>query len=323
MQFYSSSQKHFSSRKPIFFGFIAGFLIVALSGVLLLALIANDASYEHLGSTHDVFDRSSYQEMAEVEFIIDNNVGTVSVDFLENDSDELVIIELEVYGSSGSSLEDSNMFEVQELGNRTLFMFNSWNPYTSDNFNYDIIIYVSKLLHASFDVQVITGGIMFFSEGPNTIEEISLETTTGSINANFLNTYFPLEDTVNKLKTVTGSIDTQFVNIVCEGDLYWNIDTVSGSIYTEIYQVDLPEGNVTYHLDLVAVTGEINYHFDFNNSARIGYYLDSKIVTGQTILSGFSTSIDIPHFSPNFDMATLNIVSIFETTTGSIRIVKG
>ncbi len=321
-RFYSSPHRHSSIRRPMIFGVGAVFLIVVLSGALFVALIANDTSYEYLGGTFAVYEKDIYQDMAEAEFIIDNAVGTVSIDFVENNSESLVIIELQVYGPSQSSIGDSNMFEVQELGNRSLFVFNSWNPYTDDKFNYDIIIYVSTLLKASFDVQVITGEIIFYAEGVNIIEEISLETTTGSIYARFEDTYFPIKNTINRLKTVTGTIDTQFNNIISESDLFWSLETVSGSIYSHLDQFNLPEKNVTYYLDLVAVTGEINYFFDINDSLSIGYFLNSKVVTGQTVLNGFSSSIDLPYYTPNFQITTLNLVSTFETTTGSITISK-
>ena len=321
-QFYSSPYKHSSLRRPIIFGFVAVFFIVVISGALFLALIANDTSYEHLGGTFAVFERQDYEEMAEVEFIIDNSVGMVEINFRANDSDNLVIIERQVYGPSGSSLGESNMFEVQEIGNRTLFIFNSWNPYTSTILNYDIFIQVSTMLQASFDVQVITGEIMFQTEEPSTLKDISLETTTGGIHASFKNTRFLDSNTINRLNTVTGSIDAYFTDIISEGDLHWNIETVSGSIYSGVDQYDLPERNATYYLDLKAVTGEIVYQFDFNDSVDIGYFLDANIVTGQTSILGFSSSIDLPYTSPNFNMATLNFVSTFETTTGSITVIK-
>ncbi|MHA2389492.1 MAG: hypothetical protein ACXACW_12305, partial [Candidatus Hodarchaeales archaeon] len=100
------------------------------------------------------------------------------------------------------------------------------------------------------------------------------------------------------------------------------LETVSGSIYSHLDQFNLPEKNVTYYLDLVAVTGEINYFFDINDSLSIGYFLNSKVVTGQTVLNGFSSSIDLPYYTPNFQITTLNLVSTFETTTGSITISK-
>jgi ribosomal protein L40E len=321
-QFYSSPYRRSSVRKPVFFGFIAVFFIIALSGALFLALVANDRSYEFVGGTYAIFEQNDYQDMAEVEFIVDNSIGNIDITFRNNDSDFLVMIDLNVYGPSGSSLGDSNMFESQELGNRTLFIFNSWNPYTNDEFKYDMHIEVSTLLRASFDIQVITGEIIFQAGGTSTIEGISLETTTGSIYASFVDTRFPNENYVSHLNTVTGSVDAYFTNILSEGDLYWSIQTVSGSIYTRLEQYDLPVKNATYHLDLKAVTGEINYQFEINELANFGYFIDSTVVTGQTIIYGFSPSIDLPYYSPNFGMASLNIVSTFETTTGSITILK-
>ncbi len=321
-QFYSSPQRVSSSRKPFIFGFIAVIIIVVLSGALFTSLILNETSYEYLGSTFDVFDRRDHPEMREVEFIIDNSVGTIVVDFGENESDTLVMTELEVYGPSSKSINDSNVFEVQVIGNRTLFLFNSYNPYTGDNLKYDIFIRVSTLLQASFDVQVITGEILFQAEGKNTIEEVSLETTTGSISASFINTFFPYESTINKIKTVTGSIDVHFMDILSEGDLYWNIEVVTGNIFTNHNQFLTYSQNTMYFLDLFVITGDIDYHFKYNETENIGYYFDSKIVTGQTTISGFSSSIDLPYFSPNFDLATLKIISTLETTTGSVTIHK-
>jgi len=193
----------------------------------------------------------------------------------------------------------------------------------NDHFKYEIIISVSTQLQAAFDVQVITGDIMFQAGGGNTIEELSLETTTGSIYATLENSYFPFENTINILKTVTGHIDTQFWNILSEGDIYWNINTVTGSIYSHLNQIILPEKNLIYYLDLAVVTGEIEYFFDFNNSPDIGYFFNSEVVTGQIVINGFSTVINLPYFSPYFDTAILIIDSTLKTTTGSITIVKG
>ncbi len=280
-------------------------------------------SYEHLGGTFALYERLDLPNMTEVEFIIDNSVGYIQIDFVENQSEPLIFIELEVFGPSGKSIGDANMFETQEFGNRTLFMFDSFNDYSNDHFNYDIFIQVSTLLVASFDVQVITGGIGFQAGGNNKIEKLSLETTTGSIYASLEDTYFPGMNPKNSLKTVTGNIDTQFNNLICDNDIYWNIETVSGSIYAHFDQVVIPQHNSTYHLDLAAVTGQINYNFNFNDSGDIGYYLNSQVTTGQTIISGFSESINLPYFSPNFSIASLKYITNLETTTGSISIFKG
>jgi hypothetical protein len=231
-----------------------------------------------------------------------------------------VEIEIQVYGRHDARLEESRLFEVQSYGNLSIFTFNAYENYNSEDYRYDIYLYVSTALIGSFDVHLATGDIMFQSDHNGQIGELSLEATTGMVYANIEETIFLEKSSPIILKTITGAVDVQLINNYMPDLSNWILDCVTGDIRLRHDQIT--PLNSTMNIELETTTGGITYEFTYNETNSMGLHFDVNILTGQFTTTGFSEAVNLPYSSTNFDSAQFKVISSLTVTTGNIAVVK-
>jgi hypothetical protein len=247
---------------------------------------------------------------------IDNSVGAVNIDIV--DTPTLFEAQIHVYAREGHYLYDANTFEIAEFDDHYMVFFDSsysgsdWeNPYY-----YDLDIIISSNATNALDISVSTGSISLFAYQTN-ISSLYLDTSTGSITADFEEVYFSASKDFT-LHTSTGSITATFDNVLySSSEIDWFIDTSTGSIDVDLFQ-EIVDNNtlVFYYLD--TSTGSIGFSHELNSAIGLAIYAD--VSTGQVYAPSHSTDEEYIYESENYYSASMKFDVSMDTSTGSIYI---
>jgi hypothetical protein len=293
-----SSGIKWSSLVAIFFIVILGFVAVAV----LIGLIFIPISFNHIISDYNYIGDKSFSigdsvNTTNLKLEIDNSVGPVSIKF--DNMTQLFDSRILVYAQEGHTLEDANNFEESYYNSIQSISFDSssgssWeNPYT-----YELEITISTLVTAALDVEISTGSMDIIAHEA-TISNLILETSTGSINAEFSEVFFNTSDAL--------SIGT------------WNIGTSTGSIELDINQ-DRVNNNTRIDYDVTASTGSIDCYYNLKSEIGLSLYASTSL--GSISADGYSTDDSYTFTSENFSDASMKFDLKLSSSTGSVTITS-
>lgn len=300
----------------IFFIVIVGFAGIILIGLVFLPFSFNVFDqYEYIGDLNrsireDLTNTSSY-----IDLEIYNSLGAVNIDII--DTPELFEAQIHVYAREGHALRGANRFIFVEYENHHLIFFDSstgsdWeNPYY-----YELDIIMSSQATIALDIEVSTGSISVSAHQTN-ISSLFLDTSTGSITADFEEVYFsPLQDFT--LHTSTGSITATLNNVIySSNEVEWMIDTSTGSIDLDLVQESIND-NTLINYNVGTSTGSIDFNYELNSTIGLQIYAD--VSTGNVYTPSYSTDEEYTYKSENYDSASMKINVLLDTSTGSISI---
>jgi len=313
-----SSGIKWSSLVAIFFIVILGFVAVAV----LIGLIFIPISFNHIISDYNYIGDKSFSigdsvNTTNLKLEIDNSVGPVSIKF--DNMTQLFDSRILVYAQEGHTLEDANNFEESYYNSIQSISFDSssgssWeNPYT-----YELEITISTLVTAALDVEISTGSMDIIAHEA-TISNLILETSTGSINAEFSEVFFNTSDALS-IGTSTGSISTSFYNLnYSSNDVNWNIGTSTGSIELDINQ-DRVNNNTRIDYDVTASTGSIDCYYNLKSEIGLSLYASTSL--GSISADGYSTDDSYTFTSENFSDASMKFDLKLSSSTGSVTITS-
>lgn len=314
----SSSGIKWSSLVAIFFIVVIGFVAVAV----LIGLIFIPISFNHIISDYNYIGDKSFSiddsvNVTNVKMEIDNSVGPVSIKFAN--MTQLFESRILVYAQERHTLEDANNFEENYYNDIQFISFDSssgssWeNPYT-----YELEITISTRVTAALDVEISTGSMDIIAHEA-AISDLILETSTGSINAEFHEVFFNTSDALS-IGTSTGSISTSFENInYSSNDVKWNIGTSTGSIELDINQ-DRVNNNTRIDYDVTASTGSIDCYYSLNPEIGLSLYAVTSL--GSITADGYSTDDSYTFTSENFSTASMKFDLKLTSSTGSVTITS-
>jgi len=188
-----------------------------------------------------------------------------------------------------------------------------WLGYSSLNVTVDIRI--DPCMNTSLDVKTSTGGIALGTQAGVVLNSLSLEATTGGVEANLVEDVVVAGDV--SVKTTTGGVKFSWNNVNVTNDVLVNAITITGGVDVDVTQDEGLLGNVTLRAE--AVTGGVNFAIDIRGD--VGAKIESSVTTGGIDIVrkvGFSSpeallqSSNYPSGS-NFDVG-------LKTTTGGINI---
>ena len=185
--------------------------------------------------------------------------------------------------------------------------------YSSLNVTCDIRIDPS--LNTSLNVKTSTGGIMLNTQAGVVLDSLSLEATTGGVEANLVEDVVVAGDV--SVKTTTGGVEFSWNNIIVTNNVLVNAQTTTGGVDVDVTQKEELLGNIT--LEAVATTGGVDFAVDIQGD--VGAKIESSVVTGGIHIDrqiGFSGTQSLLQ-SNNYPAGSNFDVSL-ETTTGGIRI---
>ena len=301
----------------VFIVVIVGFAAVILVGLVFIPFGFNIFNqYEYIGDLNEYIGEDLSNATSEVKLVIDNSVGAVNIDIV--DTPVLFEAQINVYAREGHNLYDANTFEYEEINGYYMIFFDSsysgsdWeNPYY-----YDLDILLSSNATTALDISVSTGSISLYAHQTN-ISSLYLDTSTGSITAEFEEVYFSASQDFT-LHTSTGSIEASFNDVIySSSNINWYIDTSTGSIYVEINQ-EMVDNNTLIVYNLDTSTGSISFSHELDST--IGLYIYADVSTGQIYAPNHSTDEEFDYESENYDSASMKFDIFMDTSTGSIYI---
>jgi hypothetical protein len=329
-RYHNTSGYPYRKKSSSHLGLIIGIIIIGVIGISALSalfigifpLLDIIDSHDYVGS-HD-YTIGNNENFTHLNVIIDNSIGSVNVIF-EDHLSTLLNAQIQVYAKNDYDLYGSDVADVgQDDENRLYFQF---TPYSDSSWNshykYDVDLYISSNLATNLQIDVSTGSIMV--DVRNTlIEELFLETSTGSIDATFVNVQFNNTDySYYHIDTSTGSVNTYFQNVTYTDEAnnpYWGISTSTGSVNVGLYQKQSLNSSLIVDYDVSTSTGSVTCIFVFNDS--IGYSLDASTSLGDINIGGYETEITLPYSSENYQIASLKYDIQLSTSTGSIEIYR-
>ena len=308
---------HRSSTKGIKWLFVGIFFIViiGLAAVVFFVGIIPIAFNRHNYIGDKTYSIDGLTNTSSLELEIDNSIGAVDIEI--TNMTNLLEARILVYAQEDHTLQDANTFEDTYYDNRHYVSFDSSSgSYRENPYYYELEIALSNLVTTALDVDVSTGSISVVAHETN-ISFLSLETSTGSICAEFQDVFF---DTANNLTihTSTGSITADFNDLNYSSDeVEWIIHASTGSIDFDILQEAVfNHTQINYYVD--TSTGSINFYHDFD--PVIGLLMYADVSTGSISTSERSIDDHYTYASENYASASMKFYVSMDTSTGSIRI---
>jgi len=188
-----------------------------------------------------------------------------------------------------------------------------WPWYSSLNVTCDIRIDPS--MNASIDVKTSVGGIVMDTRAGVVLNSLSLEATTGGVEANLVEDVVVAGDV--SVKATTGGVKFSWDNVIVTNDVLVNAITTTGGVVVDVTQDEELLGNVT--LKAEATTGGVDFAIDIRDD--VGAKIESSVTTGGIDIDrqvGFSGSEALLQ-SSNYRAGNNFDVSL-KTTTGGIHV---
>lgn len=194
-----------------------------------------------------------------------------------------------------------------------------WPSYYSLNVTFDIRIDLS--MNTSLSVETGTGGIVLDTQAGVVLSSLSLEASTGGVEANFVEDVVVAGDV--SVKTTTGGVKLSWNNVIARtfraraNGVLVDAITTTGGVEIDVTQNETPLGNVTLRAE--AITGGVNFAIDIQGD--VGAKIESSVTTGgidvvrKVGFSGSEAALQSNNYPAghNFD---INL----RTTTGGIDI---
>ena len=147
-----------------------------------------------------------------------------------------------------------------------------WPRYYSLNVTFDIRIDPS--MNTSLNVETSTGGIVLDTQAGVVLNSLSLEATTGGVEANLVEDVVVAGDF--SVKTTTGGVKLSWDNVIATNDVLVDATTTTGGVDVDVTQDEGPLGKVTLRAEVV--TGGVNFAIDIQGD--VGAKIESSVTTG-------------------------------------------
>jgi len=184
----------------------------------------------------------------------------------------------------------------------------SWLRVTCD-------LHIDPAMNASLDVKTSIGRIVVDTQAGLVLNSLSLEATTGGVEANLVEDVVVAGDV--SIQTTTGGIEFSWDNVIVTSDVLVNVETTTGGVDVDVTQDEGPLRNVT--LKAGATTGGVDFSIEIRGD--IGARIESSVTTGGINIAsqvGFSGTESLLQ-SDNYP-ASSNFSISLKTTTGGIDI---
>ncbi len=188
-----------------------------------------------------------------------------------------------------------------------------WTWYSSLKITFDIRIDPS--MDTSLNIKTNTGGILLDTEAGVNLTSLSLEATTGGVEASLVDDIVVAGDI--SVETTTGGVKLFWDNVIVTNDIQVDALTTTGGVVVDVKQDKELSQNVDLKAD--ATTGGVNFAVDIQGD--VGAEIESIVTTGgidvdrQVGFSGTAFLLRSDNYpaNHNFDVS-------LETTTGGIDI---
>ena len=187
-----------------------------------------------------------------------------------------------------------------------------WSAVSALEVNCDL--YIDPSIALSVSVTTDTGSVTMNADREVTFERLSLQTTTGTVEADV--TQNVAISGPFSLQTTTGSVQFSWNGASVSGNIPLNLKTTTGSVEVNITQARQLGGNVT--LNAQAVTGSVSLSLNIQNG--VGSRISASTALGGVNVQqqGFSGN-QAPLQSSNYPAENNFDVSL-QATTGGINI---
>lgn len=189
----------------------------------------------------------------------------------------------------------------------------SWPRFSSLNVTFDIRIDPS--MNASLNVMTETGGIVVDTQAGVVLESLTLEVTTGGVEARLVEDVVVAGDV--SIEVTTGGVKLFWDNVVVPDDVRVDAKTTTGGVEVDVEADERLQGDIT--LNAKATTGGVAFAIDIRGD--VGAMITSSVTTDGIDVDrrvGFSGSPALLQ-SSNYPAAH-NFDVDLRVTTGGIEI---
>jgi hypothetical protein len=303
-------------RRPFYLLPVAVLVAILITAVIVSALIFLPFYPVHFNRTNQVA-KTDVDNLL-VDFQAD--VAHVNV-FFKSLPGNMVMLNVTADGDVGI-LDDPNSainvtFNHQTANNSEIVIASvsqaiRWPIFYNLNVNCDV--YIDSSANLTLHVRSSVGNIVMTADTDLTLENLNIETTTGSIDAS-LSKGVTIAGFLS-LKTTTGSVQFRMDAAEVIGNVSVNLQSTTGSVSVDLTENQKLSGNVTVSARTTTGRVDLSLVIDYDVGARI----ESQTNIGEI-------SVDVQHFSGNKSPlqsnnypAGSNILVNLRTTTGGIHI---
>lgn len=296
-------------------------IFIIAAAVVSLAFAVAPIRFMDVSETRDVPYRVNV-DVLNLRFTAD--VGRVQVGF-EDLSGKLVSLQVSVtgYGNLITSKLYALSFDYSYAGNVLTVTSEidtrpsrMWGGLSRMNASYRLLIH--RTLRTSLEVKTTTGETLLSTRAGVVLNALSLEATTGRVEASLLEGVVVAGDV--SLKAVTGGVALYWDNLVVTKSVLVNLRTTTGGVDAHITQDEGLRRNVTVNAE--TTTGSVDLTLRIRGD--VGARIESSFVTGSINIdnrvgfSGLKNQLQSTNYPDdgNFDLT-------LRTTTGAIRIDTG
>lgn len=188
-----------------------------------------------------------------------------------------------------------------------------WPWYSLINVTFDIRIDPS--MNTSLNVKTSTGRIVLNTQAGVVLNSLSLEATTGGVEANLVEDVVVAGDV--SVKTTIGGVKISWDNVIVKNDVQVNAITTTGGVDVDVKQHEKLLGNITLRAE--ATSGGVDFSIEIRGD--VGAKIESRVTLGgidvarQVRFSGTESRLLSDNYpaGSNFDVT-------LKTTTGGIDI---
>jgi hypothetical protein len=302
-------------RRPFYILPVAILIAVLLSAIVIGALFFLPFYPVH-------FNQANQVPEADVDnLLVDFQADVAQVNiFFKNLPGNMVMLNVTADGNVGI-FDDPNRainvtFNHQTANNSVIVIANisratRWPLLYNLNVNCDV--YIDPSANLSLYVRSSVGDIVMNADANMTLQELDLETTTGSVDVSLAKGV--IIRGIASLKTTTGSVQFQMDEADVSGNISVNLQSTTGSVNTDVTENQL-SGNVTVNAE--TTTGGVNLAMVINDD--VGARIGSRTVVGGISVEqqGFSGNQSLLQ-SSNYPAGNNFLVNL-RTTTGGINI---
>lgn len=295
--------------------------VAILIAVLLTAIVIGALLFLPFYPVH--FNQTNQVAKADVENLIldfQADVAQVNV-FFKNLSDNVVMLNVTADGNVGILDDPNRAINVtfnHQTTNNSQIVTSSVSRVTRwpllYNLNVTCDVYINPAANLSLYVRSGVGQIVMNADTNMTLQNLNLETTTGSVDAS-LSKGVIIRGIVS-LKTTTGSVQFQMDKADVSGNVSVNLQSTTGSVNANVTADQQLSGNVTVNAE--TTTGGVNLAMVIND--YVGAKIESRTVVGGISVEqqGFSGNQSLLQ-SNNYPAGSNFLVNL-RTTTGGIHI---
>ena len=303
-------------RRPFYILPVAILIAVLLSAIVIGALVFLPFYPVNFNQTNQVPEADVDNLL--VDFQAD--VAQVNI-FFKNLPGNMVMLNVTADGNVGIFDDPNRAINVtfnHQTANNSVIVIASISRATRwpllYNLNVNCDVYIDPSANLSLYVRSSVGDIVMNADANMTLQELDLETTTGSVDVSLAKGV--IIRGIASLKTTTGSVQFQMDKADVSGNVVVNLQSTTGSVNVDLTENQKLSGNVTVFAR--TTTGGVNLSMVIDDD--VGASIESE-----TVIGGINE--DVEKFSGNETLlqsdnfpAGSNFLVNLRTTTGGINI---